>query len=188
MEGSDQGKTYVKTFREIAEHFGKSTTTIGEWKHRGMPGETGNYCLEDIAKWREATFVRLPEWENRQTGVNHRESEHTVTREVDPAKMAYDKARRLAAQADREEQLAKQEMIRTALAEGNYGDLDDMSQLMAEFLSEIRRLLKRIPVEEAAKYGAKKEFFRESIDARLDQIFRQMHDWLARVEELRIEP
>lgn len=43
----------VRTQAEIANHFGVADRTVAYWRGRGMPGEPGDYDLDEIAAWRD---------------------------------------------------------------------------------------------------------------------------------------
>jgi len=51
--GHARSRQTVRTQAEIANHFGVADRTVAYWRGRGMPGEPGDYDLDEIEAWRE---------------------------------------------------------------------------------------------------------------------------------------
>lgn len=168
-------KNVVNTLKEVADHFGVSTKSLSKWRQRpNWPCGSGPYDLDVIEKWRADTFRRRPE--------------DDLVRSEKGAEFTSDQARLIKAKADREGAMAKLAQLEVLLKEGNYADLDDVNQFMAEFFTEFRRLLLRIPVDMVPSYNKSiRTNLREDIEERLKLVLNQMHDWVLKLEELRDE-
>jgi phage terminase Nu1 subunit (DNA packaging protein) len=171
-------KRIVQHQNEVAKHFDCSLSAVRNWKQRGMPGIPGKYDLDEIAQWREDNFRRKPEddqanWKNNQ--------ENSV-------KLNNDRQRFAKAQADREEALAAMAKMEASLREGNFADLDEVNLFFADFFTELRRLLQRIPVEMPPGYPQRfRAAIRKDVQQRLELVLDQMHDWTLRTEDLKVD-
>lgn len=47
---------YVRTQREVSDHFDVALRTVGYWVAEGMPGVEGRYDLAEIERWRSERF------------------------------------------------------------------------------------------------------------------------------------
>ena len=172
--------TTAKTHAEIAVYFEVSVPAVRKWAEAGMPGSKGSYDLQQIAQWRLDNQKRnSTTWpEHLKDFAGDETPEGSVTN-------AAERLRLTTAQADKEEELVKRAIRENELAAGTFVDREQANLLFAEFFTEMRQRLGRVPIEMAAGYSQKlQQQIRDDLQGRHDLFLKHMHNWVLRVEEL----
>lgn len=171
-------KTYVKTIRDVAKHFGRSPNAVGHWRTRGMPGEGGKWCLEDIGEWvatNVANVVRPKQW----TAEQH-EQMTGAKRKLIETKL----------QSEAESAVARARMLtrKMELQEGSFTSIERVNEFMSQFFQELRQLLERMIADMAAGYSPKmRDQIKKDLTARIEIVLAQMYDWTMITQDLKEE-
>lgn len=158
------------TQSEVAEHYGKTTSAIRNWKKDGMPGGNGGYFEKDIDAWlqtRPHTLART----NRPTDSGG------TKQEVEIKKLKAE-LRIKEAEADRKEREER-------MAIDSICWKQDVERLVARVLTEFKLLLEDTPDRIAAQVPEKhRPQVREYAQLLGEENLLAMRDWIQRIEDI----
>jgi transposase len=121
---------------DVAEHFGVSVDTVGDWRKLGMPGRRGRWDLQAIKAWRD----------DRKASSNKAPVE--IAEQLGRARL-----KREVNAAEREASRARREAIELQRVEGSLVDAAAVDEFLSDLAASLRtagRLLRQKFGEQAA--------------------------------------
>lgn len=173
-------RQYESTIAKTAKVFGVNSRTIREWLERGAPGKTKDgYDIEAIRNWRELN-LKQPSGNSEIEAIAG-----AVADDIQQAVAAL-KLRKLIAEVLEVEAKAELKQFDVTQKTQEVVHLDDVDNWVSGLLTELRRLILRLPKEMSAGYPVKtRRKIEEDLELRMSLILRSLEGYATRSTELR---